>query len=187
MSDLEARLACLEKHCSRLRVAVLALGVVLIAVVGISMSSGRPATGQASPSITDVVQAQRFILVDAAGRRVAVMGPSKEESGAPALSFYREDGRLGAMLGAGGAEGSVLMLNGDGSESMSLVVEKGSAGIGYQTKDGTDMFGLGADKTGNVLCMNNSAGKCRINLLAPAEGNPSITLKGEGKETILKP
>lgn len=191
MSDQEAvakRFERLERQCRHLRITVVALGIAFVAVVGVSMSPIRPAIGQQEPTPTaDVIRTHRLVLMDAAGRRVAELGPSKEESGIPALSFYREDGRLGAMLGADGKQNSVLMLNGKGSESMSLCVENGGGGIGFQAEDGTDMFGLGADKTGNILCMNDSSGHCRIEVSAPGKGTPSITLREGEKVNILKP
>lgn len=117
MSDQEAvakRLERLEKQCRRLRIAVAALGIMLVAVIGLSMSPMGPAIGQASTA--DMIQARRFVLVDAAGHSVAELGPSKEEKGLTALTFFRPDGTTGVMLGANQQQDSVLVLAGKGEE-----------------------------------------------------------------------
>ena len=130
--------------------------VVAIAAVCLVMTAAAIAYAAAKTSAPEVIQAQRFELVNAEGEVRAVLGLLLADK--PSLVLNDEKGTLLAMLCVGF----------DGSPGLALYDEKGTMRVGVSLMLGSPL-----------ITLYDEEGTGRAGLSLFPDGSPSITLHDE--------
>ncbi len=126
-------------------------------------ADGARTLGEIGATIPEEIRAKRFVVVDAAGKERAELGPGPQAGSPTALRVYREDGSVGAVLfdlglavyGKEGIPRAEVTMTADGpSLRLSDVSERGS--------------------------------KARVSLAVPAPGGASLSLDGDSAVLALK-
>ncbi len=167
---LTKRLDRLERENRRLKIAGAFLVLALVAV---------GAMGQMIPrAVSKVVEAERFVLRDATGKIMAILGT---EPGVPApkLFLYDQNGKTRAMLSvlADGTPGLALFdQNGKGRAGL-LLLASGAPGLGLHDQNGKNrlLLSVGADDTPGLALLDQN-GKERARLTVVPDGSPSLGL-----------
>lgn len=187
-TNVSARLARLEAQNRRLQGAVALLGLALF---------GLFAAGFAAPSrpANKELRAERFVLVDAAGAELGVLGADSQGSpnlllrkdkasailtlSGPALALRGDDGKKGAWLGMDTKGGVGLSLSGekvlDGVRA--LVKADGSSGAYLLGPDGRERIGLELLQDGTAaLSARDESGVPRVFAGLTGETLPGVLL-----------
>ena len=185
IDDLHVRLERLERANRRWRHAALGCAVALTTLV---------AAGFARPR-DEVVEAQRFVLVDADGKETAVLGPDnlgnphllmrKDRAHAlmtlsgPAVHMRGYDGKRSSFLGIDTTGATKLELTSDKVvDGVRLVVKKdGSSGVYVLDGTGRDRATLEAPSVGGaLLTVRDERGELRGQLGVDPQALPSLLL-----------
>jgi hypothetical protein len=174
--EIDARLCRLECELRRWRMLA-ALGPIALLVVAVtgsplSIAGTKPMDAfPRSPSPgSPVVEAQRFVLRDAAGATRVTLALA--EDGLPLLTFFDGDGEPQAALGP-----RHLYLSGDGNTAVKLLVNPGGTPALRLEKQGRLRAVLGMANDGTLaLGFYGQDGKGRALLDVAADGSPGLTL-----------
>lgn len=149
MQTLKNRLDQVERAQRRLR----CMALFVVFGVGVTLLMG-----QASRSaVPEVIEAQRFVVKDAAGRSIAALGADRD--GAPLLVLMNSEGRLAATLDVTARNKPALTLYDRSGKARALLA--------------TDTDGSPA------LAMNDQAGTPRIGLAVATQGSGGLVLYGD--------
>ena len=150
------------------------VALVVIAAVGL--------IGQATGKVAKVVEAERFVLLDASGETRAVLIQTK---GGSSLNLYDEKGKLRIGLVSGAADETGLSLYdaaGEGRAMLALKPETSPA-LRFAAKPMKLQAGLGVAHVPTVLLFDDE-GKPRATLLLSSDGSPVLAFNDNIGEVI---
>jgi hypothetical protein len=182
--SVQARLARLERENRWMRRGLLSLGVALTAVFLLAAQAPAP-KGK-------TVEAERFVVVDAEGKKRAVFGVDKAfaawDKPRPALVMYeKEDQPAFALSSEGGSTG--LYFQEDGETRLGLAVTKGKfAGLVIYRKpaDRKSEIGLFYSDDGKPgLVFNDQNGTTRAGIILEKGDKPIFSLQDENGKTFF--
>lgn len=109
LAALEARLGRLERQNRWLKRSV----GLAVAAAGLALVLGGPRPGQAQPGGEKSIEAERFVLRDAHGKKRAVLGiagGTSRDSTPPTLALYDENEKPRLMISASAEDGAEIAL-----------------------------------------------------------------------------
>jgi hypothetical protein len=163
-----------EKARARGRAVVMVyLGVVTVVAIAALIVALLHGAGQ------DTVQAQKFVVVDAGGKRRAVLTVS--ESG-PGLGLFDENGTVRAVLAISKHGSYVLWADERGKMRAMLRVGNDGPGLGLYDENGRQRAVLTVFKDGPALVLADENAP-RAGLAVSKDG-PGLTLLDENGEPI---
>jgi hypothetical protein len=171
LQELAERLERLERQNYRLR------RVVIVTLVGVVAALIAGADG------AKVVDAERIILRDKAGKMRALLETDKE--GNPSLVLFEANGEAGIRLEVGGEFDSLMSLHSHVGESdLTLIANRfGASHITIDTKDGGSVF-LSASGKGENQSLINLGGEAMGKVVLASYTDKSAAIKvnaGEGE------
>jgi hypothetical protein len=182
---VQARLARLERENRWMKRGFLCLGVALAAVFLLAGQAPPPRAGK-------TVEAERFVVVDADGKKRGVFGVDKAfpswDKARPTLALYgKEDQPAFAVNTEGGSSG--LFFQEDGETRLGLAVTKGKfAGlvIYRNPTDRKSEIGLFYSDDGKpALVFNDPNGRTRAGIILEKGDKPILSLQDENGKIIF--
>jgi hypothetical protein len=192
------------------RTSLVVMGMVAAGLVGglVARWLPPPAPAQAAEGAPKVVRAESFVLTDADGKEIGVLGRTADGT---ALVIKNKDGKMRASLGVtpGGDAGlavydiqgrprisasstpegsSVILVDADGKERLAMGLGPDApglpeqAGMAVRDQNGKIRFGMGVtpDGKGCGWDLRDTDGKVRI----AASDGPALTLKDPDGRTV---
>jgi hypothetical protein len=185
---VQARLDRLEKQNRWLRRSL----VVALTVAGVAWLTGQSPPGQAQPRQDRTVEAERFVLLDATGKKRAVLGaeklPNQEVPGSPGLYLFDDEGNVRIVLNTtkeGGAGIAVCDRTPNLNPQVVLMMSKeGNAGLGLQDGNGKSraLMEMEKDKA-PVLILQDENGKKKLAMAMTADSRAFLTLNDQNEKT----
>lgn len=143
----------------------------------VSLITAGGCASQATQTVPEVVQAQRFVLVDESGARRAEL---ESHDAVVSLTFYDERGEIRLLMALDGRrERTLILMNrADGGTGVQLGVEPaGEAVLGLAGAAGAPRIILGLDDSGSGLRLVDQNGVERADLIVAPEGGVAFTLR----------
>ena len=173
METLARRLDRVERENRRLKQA----GVVALAVIAAVVLMG-----QGTGKVAKVVEAKRFVLLDASGETRAVLTQTK---GGSSLYLYDDKGKLRVGLVSGAADETGLSLyDADGERRAILALKpETSPALRFAAQPKKPQAALGVAHVPTVLLFDDG-GKPRATLLLSSDGSPVLAFNDNIGEVI---
>jgi len=202
----EERLENLERELARAKrrnrwlVAVAGLAVVGLILAWTLAKTTQAVLAQAAGGAEKVIRANTFIVEDANGKELAMLGV---DAGRPVLYLFDENGKVRAMLGVGangaamglfdendnprawlaavGDRAAVEVFDENGMSRARLDMTAGNPGLSLSDENGEPRAMLIAFKDGPGLSLRDANGKSRAMLGVDADGPVLALLDEKGK------